>query len=90
MNLILERHSKDRGYHKAAPHQLWDGTYWPTGWHDLVYTHIDERLATLIETPLHQTVSEVCDDIRSHIQLLEQVFTEAKSLPPLSDAGASE
>jgi PD-(D/E)XK nuclease superfamily len=88
MNLILERDAKTRGDHKADPHELWDGTYWPVGWHDLIYTHIDERLATLIETPLHQTVSKECDNIRSYIRLLEQVYVEAKSLPLLPDAEA--
>lgn len=87
MNRILERDAKARKYHKADPQELWDGTYWPVGWHDLLYTHIDERLAALIETPLHHTVSKECANIRSYIRLLEQVYVEAKSLPLLPDAG---
>ena len=68
------------GHHKANPHILWDGTEWPTGWHNLIEHPIDDkRLATLIETKIEKTVASVCEGIRTHIALLERVYEQARS-----------
>lgn len=67
-------------YHKADPRVLWDGTEWPTGWHNLIEHPIDDqRLATLIETPIEKAISSVCEGIRTHIALLERVYEQARA-----------
>jgi hypothetical protein len=77
LNEILNRQSKAVRYHKADPQPSSRETYWPTGWHNLIYPIDDEMLATLLETPLAKTVSKVCNDILDHIKLLEEAYREA-------------
>lgn len=79
MDQLLNDQADD--HHKADQTTLWDGTEWPTGWHDLIKHPIDNRrLATLIEN-FDQTVADVCKGIREHIALLEEVYQQAKNLP---------
>lgn len=79
MNQLLDEHSRSTGYHKATITDPKDGTLWPTGWHNLIYPLDEERLATMLETPIDQTGATVCAQIRTHIALLEKVFREASS-----------
>lgn len=77
MNQLLDEHSRSTSYHKATITDPKDGTMWPTGWHNLIYPLDDERLATLLETPMAQTGASVCAGIRTHIELLEKIYLEA-------------
>lgn len=79
MNRLLDTQSCDTGYHKADPHKLWDGTEWPTGWHN-IYHPIDHAcLASLLEQPFDQVVSYVWEAIISHVELLEKIYVETFS-----------
>ena len=81
MDLILRRENE-----RANPLPTWSGTHWPTGWHSLIHPINDEKLASLLETPIPKTVSKVCEDIRDQIKLLERACCEALALPPSPDA----
>ncbi len=83
MDQLLKEDAISRNYHKADRHTLWDGTEWPTGWHDLLCPIDNKRLATLIETPIEQTAASVCEDIRTHIALLEKIYLQMTSEPDL-------
>jgi hypothetical protein len=85
MNRLLDAQNSDTGYHKADPRKLWDGTEWPTGWHN-IYHPIDHAcLAGLMEKPLDQVVSNVWDVVVTHVGLLEEFYLETAnglSAPP--------
>lgn len=87
MNRLLETHRRDSGYHKADPHTLWDGTEWPTGWHNLYHPIDDTCLADLLEKPLEQVVAGVWEKLLTHIELLERVYAEAAANESLMETG---
>lgn len=88
MNQLLTEDAASRPYHKADRQILWDGTEWPTGWHDLICPIDNAQLATLIETPIEQTAASVCDGIRIHIALLERIYIQTSSELDLSNSAA--
>ena len=71
LNMRLKEKWGLTGYHKANPRDLWDGTQWPTGWHDLHYPMDDALLARLLERPLDEVATEVWRGIEEHAALLE-------------------
>ena len=54
---------------------------WPLGWENLIDgIYDDEGLASLLKASLTENIAKVCDGIRKHIELLEQVYNEAKAM----------
>jgi hypothetical protein len=72
LNLRLDESCKVAGYHKAGPHNLRDGTQWPTGWHDLYQSIDDSCMARLLESQLEEVAAEVWRGIEEYIVLLER------------------
>jgi hypothetical protein len=65
---------------KADSYTFYDGTEWPTGWHNLIDPLTDDDAkAGLLKIPIKQTVDKACADILSHIDLLERVYLKASS-----------
>lgn len=84
MDLILERDSPTRhGHPKHSATQTW-----PTGWYDLISPFNDETLANLMKMPISDTVSKLCAEIRSDIELLERAYKDASAASPMPAAGA--
>lgn len=52
---------------------------WPTGWQNLIEDINDETLAKLMQPPIEEAVSAVCEKISDYIKLLERIYFEAKS-----------
>lgn len=71
LNLRLAEYERQSNYKKADPQPLWDGTTWPTGWHDLYHPMDDAFLARLLERPLDELAAEVWRGIVEHVALLE-------------------
>jgi hypothetical protein len=82
INAHLDKHSIIHDYHKASPQPSGRATHWPTGWHNLIHPINYDELARLLETPLAQTVSEICQKIRHHISLLEDAYREVTPQRP--------
>ncbi|HEV2247238.1 MAG TPA: PD-(D/E)XK nuclease family protein [Terriglobia bacterium] len=55
---------------------------WPTGWRVLLDLTNDDAVAKTMENPLSQTVANICSDIRSYIELIEQVYGAAGRANP--------
>lgn len=87
MNRLLNEHSQDTGYHKADPHALWDGTDWPTGWHDIIAGLNDQRLADLLDKSMEDIASELWAAITAHIAVLENAYTTTVRSPSLIAKG---
>jgi type II secretory pathway component PulJ len=51
-------------------------TNWPTGWRDLIEGLDNEGLAKLLQRQPSKIASEICEKIRSHIKVLEQIYIE--------------
>jgi len=49
---------------------------WPTGWRNLIEGLDDEGLAKLLQRRPSKIVSEMCERIRSYINLLDQIFKQ--------------
>lgn len=77
LNQRLDDQSRQTGYHKADPHDLWDGTKWPTGWHNLYHPMSDAFLAGLVERPLDEVAAEVWKEIVDHVTLVESLARQA-------------
>jgi hypothetical protein len=76
---LLNVHSRESDYHKADPQPLWDGTEWPTGWHNIYHPIDHAQFADLLEKPLDQVVSNVWAQIAKHVELLEKFYLETAS-----------
>ena len=72
LNLRLNEYGRLTGYHKADQQSLWDGTHWPTGWHNLYHPMDDASLAGLVERPLGEVATEVWSGIVEHADLLRR------------------
>lgn len=77
MNMLLDEHSKSHRYHKADPHVLWDGTEWPTGWHDLIPNLVVQRVAELLASSVDVIVGDLWTRIQGHVALLEEMYLKA-------------
>lgn len=81
LNQGLHDQSRQTGYHKADPHDLWDGTKWPTGWHNLYHPMGDGFLADLLERPLDEVAAEVWKGIVDHVTTLDSFYLETTKSP---------
>jgi len=80
MDKLLDNEREARGWMKADRYTFYDGTEWPTGWHNLIDPLIDDvAKAGLLKTPIKEKAAKVCADIRFHVDLLERVYLKASS-----------
>ncbi len=82
LNLRLNENGRLTGYHKSDPRDLWDGTRWPTGWHNIYYPMDDACLASLLERNLDESAAEVWRGIVEYVTLLENAIRETHETAP--------
>lgn len=80
MDQLLERQANAENYHKADRATLWDGTEWPTGWHNLIEHPIDNKRLGMLLEDFDKALTDVCTGIRKHVALMEKIYEEARSL----------
>jgi len=76
LDLRLKENGRLTGRIKADPQVLWDGTQWPTGWHNIYHPMDDTCLAQLLERGLEEVATEVWSRIEEHVTLLEREIDE--------------
>ena len=60
----------------------------PQAGYHLISPFNDETLANLMKMPISDTVSKLCAEIRSDIELLERAYKDASAASPMPAAGA--
>ena len=71
---LLKTDADAEGIDQHKPNDLW-----PTGWRNIIENLDDAGLAKLIKTPVSETASKICDDIRSYVKQLQEVYSKAAS-----------